>query len=189
MKYLLHGIYNVDMAPPTITMLGQSFGKWTVLGKDESHCSKNTHWLCRCECGFEKSVDGSHLRKGHSLSCRKCSEEKPKDRLNSKYWHHLKHSAKIRDIDFDLSKEYLWSLFCKQNKKCALSGIDLTMATTLKKHMKGGTTASVDRIDSSKGYIEGNVQWVHKSINKMKMDLDQQTFIALCEMVTKRFTR
>ena len=31
--------------------------------------------------------------------------------------------------------------------------------------------------------IEGNVQWVHKDINKMKVDFEQPTFIQLCELV------
>jgi hypothetical protein len=45
------------------------------------------------------------------------------------------------------------------------------------------TTASLDRIDSSKGYIEGNLQWVHKDVNIMKMDLSQVEFIDYCVKV------
>jgi len=45
------------------------------------------------------------------------------------------------------------------------------------------TTASVDRIDSSIGYVMGNIQWVHKDINKMKSDFSQELFIAWCGLV------
>lgn len=38
-----------------------------------------------------------------------------------------------------------------------------------KRGIKGN--ASPDRIDSSKGYIPGNVQWITKEEQKMKMDL------------------
>lgn len=44
-------------------------------------------------------------------------------------------------------------------------------------------TASLDRIDSSKGYIKGNIQWVHKDINKMKNNYNQAYFINLCALV------
>ena len=36
---------------------------------------------------------------------------------------------------------------------------------------------SLDRIDSSKGYEENNVQWVHKDINLMKNKYDNKYFI------------
>lgn len=47
----------------------------------------------------------------------------------------------------------------------------------------GNLTASLDRIDSSKGYIEGNVQWVHKRINKMKLDDSDTEFIEWCRLI------
>ena len=45
------------------------------------------------------------------------------------------------------------------------------------------TTASLDRIDSSKGYVIGNVQWVHKDINIMKNKFDNQYFIDMCKKI------
>lgn len=45
--------------------------------------------------------------------------------------------------------------------------------------------ASLDRIDSSQGYIKGNVQWVHKDINKMKFDLSQDRFLELCNIIVQ----
>lgn len=44
------------------------------------------------------------------------------------------------------------------------------------------TTASLDRIDSKIGYIEGNVQWVHKDINKMKNSHTHATFLQWCRL-------
>lgn len=44
-------------------------------------------------------------------------------------------------------------------------------------------TASLDRIDNTKGYTEDNVQWVHKIINKMKSDLTQEDFIMWCKRI------
>jgi hypothetical protein len=48
----------------------------------------------------------------------------------------------------------------------------------------GQATASLDRIDSSKGYIEGNLQWLHKRINIMKGNMSEKEFLDFCESVT-----
>jgi hypothetical protein len=54
----------------------------------------------------------------------------------------------------------------------------------LKKSTKDTTqTASLDRKDSSKGYIKGNVWWVDKRINKLKSDFEQEEFLLLCKKV------
>lgn len=75
-------------------------------------------------------------------------------------------------------------MFLQQNRKCALSGIDIDFkkGNDVK---RGLQTASLDRIDSSKGYIVGNVQWVHKDINFMKGTLSNNQFLELCNLVSK----
>jgi hypothetical protein len=75
--------------------------------------------------------------------------------------------------------DYIWELFLKQDRKCALSGLPIEFGT---KGRELGT-ASLDRIDSTKGYTPENVQWLHKDINQMKMDLTEQKFIDLCKKV------
>ena len=45
------------------------------------------------------------------------------------------------------------------------------------------TTASLDRIDSTKGYFIENVQWVHKYVNIMKWHTANQEFIEWCKLI------
>lgn len=78
-----------------------------------------------------------------------------------------------------LTKEEAWNLYLKQNKQCALSGQEIFIGSALY------GTASLDRIDSSKGYEIGNVQWVHKDINFMKRTYTQTYFIYMCQMVAE----
>lgn len=85
-------------------------------------------------------------------------------------------NAKDRNLEFSITIEYIWNLFLKQNKKCAITNKTLYFD-------KKNKTASLDRIDSSKGYIEGNVQWVHKDINLMKHKLSMKELIDLCQLV------
>jgi hypothetical protein len=56
--------------PLLIDLTGQRFGSWTVLSKDKTTSGAN--WLCRCDCGTERVVNGYSLRNGTSISCR-CS--------------------------------------------------------------------------------------------------------------------
>lgn len=62
----------------------------------------------------------------------------------------------------------------------ALSGLKIELSINRKNQ-----TASLDRIDSSKGYIEGNVQWLHKDINQMKINFNQKDFIKYCKLIAK----
>lgn len=66
---------------------------------------------------------------------------------------------------------------------CNLTGLKLEFKT-LKKQ-----TASLDRIDSTKGYVEGNVQWIHKDINLMKNRLPQDYFISMCDLISRHTLR
>ena len=54
-----------------------------------------------------------------------------------------------------------------------------------KRRHSSETTASLDRIDSTKGYVENNVQWTLKKINIMKNVFSQKEFIYLCNKVSK----
>lgn len=76
----------------------------------------------------------------------------------------------------------MWNLFIIQNRKCALSGLELSFPKTSEDQ---SYTASIDRIDSALGYVEGNVQWVHKDINMMKNKYNQEYFIQMCKLISE----
>jgi len=48
-------------------------------------------------------------------------------------------------------------------------------------------TASIDRKNSDLGYTKENIQWVHKDVNYMKMNLSEKYFIKLCKLIARRF--
>lgn len=55
-----------------IDLTGQRFGKYTVIGRDETKPKGKTckvYWICLCDCGNKKSVRGDHLKSGKILSC------------------------------------------------------------------------------------------------------------------------
>lgn len=106
----------------------------------------------------------------------------------------FKNSAKKRNIPWsdEVTIEYLWDLFLEQKGRCALSGLEVKI--TGDKHQpitnKNGNintdlnlTASLDRIDSSKGYEIGNLQWLHVRVNFMKNVYDQEEFINIATKI------
>lgn len=51
---------------------GNKYGKYTVLSLDgvkRYPGQTKAYWLCKCECGKEKSVRGEHLTSGRTKSC------------------------------------------------------------------------------------------------------------------------
>ena len=101
------------------------------------------------------------------------------------HFNKIKRCAKRRNIFFnnEVSIELLWNLFLKQNKLCALSGVELFFGRV---HFTSETNASLDRIDSNKGYEIDNIQWVHKDINKLKDSFEQEYLFYLCTKITNK---
>lgn len=176
-----------------LNVIGHKYGKLKILHEHSKTRNGHIRYTCQCECGNTANVLLTHLRQGNTTSCG-CDRPigithkqwKGVGDMSGDFWYnHVVRSAsgdKGRRISVDLAitKEYAWNTFVSQGGKCALSGLDLKFPS---KHKDKSWTASLDRIDSSKGYIEGNVQWVHKDVNIMKNKFDQEYFIEICKKI------
>lgn len=60
--------YELSCNRAKIDLMGQQIGRWFVIRQEDIH-GQGTFWLCRCDCGIEKVVDGQSLRQGVSKSC------------------------------------------------------------------------------------------------------------------------
>jgi len=145
------------------------------------------YWICRCACGREKSVLAKHLRMGQVTSCR-CSLSLPGkeskswkgyDDISGKYFNQIKRNAGLRGFDFNLSIKEAWEVWLSQKGLCAVSGQPIILGTGSKQ------TASIDRIDSTKGYSKDNIQWTHKDINMIKSNYSMQEFFEMCKAVVE----
>lgn len=178
----------------TKNIAGKRFGKLVVRESRgyRSPTRKEVKWLCLCDCGSTIITLGTSLRNQKTKSCGCNRFLKGKfnhtwkgfGNINGRMWQNYKKNAKIRQIKFSLSIQYAWKQFQKQKEKCALSGVPIQFQTSYKKE-NGPTTASLDRINSSKGYCPNNIQWVHKDVNLLKRDMSQSEFIEWCRKITK----
>jgi hypothetical protein len=181
-----------------VNLAGMKFGMLTVLQEDGSSKHGLALWKCQCDCGEIITTSGYYLRMDRRKSCgcrnfRLRGSDNPKwsghEEISGSYWHNIKSGAIARNLEMEITIKIAWNKFLEQNKKCALTGIELKMfKSDVEKRLNNEQTASLDRIDNNKGYVEGNIQWVHKDINKIKMDLNTSYFIELCKKVTKHAT-
>lgn len=181
-------------------LVGNKYGKLTVIAESHTENNRKIVWLCKCSCGNFHKARGNDLKMGKIISCG-CVRNGLSEKRLKKYqrkikksgkrfnnWHgfgeisggyinRIKRHALMRNLEHNVTNEYLWLTFLKQNRRCALSGIKIIFNDSSLQ------TASLDRIDSNKGYVEGNVQWLHKDVNNMKQHYSEEYFIGFCKKI------
>ncbi len=55
--------------PKANDLTGERYGRFVVVGRSGSTNSGHALWLCRCDCGQERTVLASNLRSGRTVSC------------------------------------------------------------------------------------------------------------------------
>lgn len=178
-------------------MVGQRFGRLVVQSRNpRSTAAGGTRWDCLCDCGQSKTLPLNRLRNGNTRSCgcllRDSASEMGRSRkgkrgwnwkgvgdISRSFWGRIKSGATRRGLAVEVTHEDIWQLFQEQKGRCALTNIAIGFPKV------GGrvATASLDRIDSTKGYVEGNIQWIDKRVQQMKWDMPQDEFLSLCEAV------
>jgi hypothetical protein len=153
-------------------------------------------WLCECQCGKQVTRREDYLRKNRVGSCGCKNPMKDKKgslhhcwkgcgELSSQHFNVIRVIAAKRGLEFAITIEEAWNLFVKQDRKCKLTGLPLQFSGQRQRKAGIPQTASLDRIDSKKGYTLDNVQWVHKDVNLMKKEYSQERFIEICRLVAE----
>lgn len=162
--------------------IGDQVGNFKILGF-RKNAKTNLH--VRCICGTEYFTNTCGLK--ITKKCKICKFQKLGHEhasykgtryVSKKEFSNIQRNAQDRNLEFSLDIEYLDALMQKQNHKCAYSGLEIFVGNS-----KFPKTASLDRIDNSKGYIKGNVQWVHKDVNKMKNVYSEEYFLELIKSI------
>ena len=99
----------------------------------------------------------------------------------SKYKEYLRR-IKRRQGKTNLTLPYLKQIFISQNERCVYSKVKLKHPNKAK-NKSNIYTASLDRIDSSKPYEIGNVQFVSISMNHMKNSMSHEDTLELIKII------
>lgn len=155
------------------------------LAKENAVLRKEGKFRCR----FCKEIFPTEQKVYNKNYCRPCQTSDIKarydkhkknltlDTLLVKRLRAAKFRAKQKKIDFDLDLSYLLEIHHQQKSMCAYSRKPMAIA------LNKVNSVSIDRIDSSKGYVKGNVCLSWAIVNCMKGDLSVKDFVALCESI------
>lgn len=139
--------------------------------------------ICKEEKSLSELGDISKRRKGRTWRCRPCENryalkliETFTGRLSSVI-SMAKFRARRKGIPFEIETKDIDSLWTKQNKKCFYTNIEMTIKRN------ENNTISLDRLDSSKGYVLDNVVLCCSIVNRMKLDTPISEFRHWCHLV------
>ncbi len=142
-----------------------------------------------CHCGNIFYNYYGQIRSGRARSCGCLVQQYYKNKQNKRicgeislrFYTQYKRQANNRKLEFDISPEYMWHIFLSQDRKCAITGEYLVFSDYTQTDQR--TTASIDRINTRLGYIQDNIRWVHKIINKIKWNYLDNDFLDLCKSI------
>ena len=168
----------------------ETIGHWTILSQ-----ASQDRVTCRCACGTEKDVYVYSLNGGDSTSCgckvqrvtehfRRMEKErghgpnrKPKGVALLNYvYNSYKHSAKVKGLKFNLTKDQIKEIITKDCHYCGMppsneySSKHFAGAKDFKRH-------GIDRKDNSEGYVLDNCVPCCKSCNYLKRHYNYEEFI------------
>lgn len=174
-------------------LIGKKFGRLTVLRFIGKNNNNKRLFECRCECGNIINAISAKLMCGRKVSCGcKGKEDQLKRQwkgygeISGSLWTRIVNQAKLRNIEIDVTIQDVWNLFLKQERKCKLTDLPLNFSSS---YWATNGTASLDRINSKLGYTKDNIQWVHKDVNQMKMDLNEQYFLEMCVKISDKCSK
>ncbi len=167
----------------TILNIGDKYKHWTILD-GPIYQNSTAYYKVSCDCGEEcLKVPIEIKNPNRFFQCEKCSHKENMKNIKSKNgqigdltlteYTKLKRSAEKRSYSFEVSIEYLWNLFKNQKQICAITG----------DFIPNIQEASLDRIDSSKGYLEGNVQWTTQQANLSKHVMTMNELYKFCKKI------
>lgn len=121
------------------------------------------------------SLSCSAIRRNEKLRQRPKSIPNGRKDEYSPFRYYLRR-AKSRPHGYDIDLQYIKELWEKQKGLCAFSYMPLRLYDKNDKGQSAINLASLDRIDSSKGYMKGNVQFVSAILNYAKLDMEDVEF-------------
>lgn len=173
-----------------------SFNIGDIIGNNQILGRVNSTYICKCICGKSDPRILEPYQIIAKRKCKECGNSRP-GKLNPAFkGYEEMYGDTINQINqfntrhnfasTDLTVEYLWEMFIKQNRRCAISNLEIKFR--IKNDIFYGgyeKTASLDRINSKFGYVKDNVHWVHKDINRMKNKFSMEYFIWLCNKISE----
>lgn len=145
-----------------VNFIGRVFGRLTVIDRAPTR-NRQTMWLCVCQCGTRKDIDGRHLRKGNVVSCGCRMREAALESI-TKHGYTKTHRAEykiwggIKQRCLNPNSTFYHRYGGRGITICAEWRDDFA---AFLEHVgpRPSPDMSIDRIDNDRGYEPGNVRW------------------------------
>lgn len=176
--------------------VGETVNGFTFVQYTRSH--KDGHvqgmWICPvCKQTVTRKNDVVASGRIKSCGCAGTYNLKARSKhSNPDYcWEIIMHRIKLRcrrskKLTCSITVEYLKKLYHQQDGRCFYTRKEIIPPYRYTR-LFDKDILSVDRIDSSLGYVEGNICLVTKEINMMKQVLSHDRFVELCHTVASNF--
>ena len=165
-------------------LIGQKFGSLTVVCKDHVGKDRGVIWKCQCDCGETRLYTTRVLKNGKFTMCGRCSslERHPQGQVPQRsLYNSYKSGANHRKLVFRLSMGVFLHLTSQPCYYCG--ALPAQIAVNRLDSTDHYTYNGIDRMDSSKGYIEGNIVSCCFQCNYGKRQLSPEEYIEHCQKV------
>ena len=149
----------------------------------------HTRFFCNNSCACIKRNEENSPIENYKNFGGKIGKGVPNDEYSPFRWYVLRgeYRCKKRNYDCNLTVEYLKQLWDSQNGTCPFTGWKIVLPKNTTKPWKNQSpnNASIDRIDNSKGYIEGNVRFIAYMANIARQCFVDEQLIEFCKAVAE----
>ena len=169
-------------------LTGQTFERLTVIKRVENSKNGHAQFLCLCQCGTTVVVQGHLLISRHSKSCG-CYQRDSLSKRNKKCWGAAtfnnvlcgyKARSKKEGREFSLSIDEFKELTASP---CFYCGRKLANKEVSEYDNGDFEYNGIDRIDSTKGYIKGNVVPSCGRCNTGKNNYSKDEFVSCIKAI------
>lgn len=135
-------------------------------------------FFCSRSCSGTAYV--SHLKKYAGLYNGNLTPGSSKDEYSDFRVYLRRSRNRFKEVSVTL--EDLKQVWDKQNGICVYTGVRLIRPNETKEN-DPLTTASLDRIDSSKGYVKDNIQFISMAANYAKNKMTHEKMVEFCQIL------